>query len=207
VAYHNRAQTGQLLSRAIQDVERIRFLTGRASLRLVEGVILLLGTAAVLVWMNPHLALLAMTTMPLLVYRAFHFGRRSRPLSVLIQNQTAVLTTRLEQNLRGARTVKAFAQEEAEIAHFDRENERWFDLSAQHAHLQAVNIPMLDLIANIGTVFIIGYGRPAGHWGPIELWGIGGFFDLPGATFSAGAPNGYRYPGHRHGCGGLASVF
>jgi ATP-binding cassette subfamily B protein len=158
VAYHNRAQTGQLLSRAIQDVERIRFLTGRASLRLVEGVVLLLGTAAVLIWMNPHLALLSLATMPLLGYRAFHFGRHARPLSVLIQDQTAVLTTRLEQNLRGARTVKAFAQEEAEIARFDRENESWFNLSAQNARLQAVNIPLLDLIANLGTVLIIGYG-------------------------------------------------
>lgn len=158
VAYHNRAQTGQLLSRAIQDVERIRFLTGRASLRLVEGVVLLLGTAAVLIWMNPHLALLALTTMPLLGYRAFQFGRRSRPLSVLIQDQTAVLTTRLEQNLRGAGTVKAFAQEEAETARFERENEALFNLSAQNARLQAVNTPLFDLIANIGTVFIIGYG-------------------------------------------------
>ncbi len=169
VAYHNRAQTGQLLSRAIQDVERIRFLTGRASLRLVEGMVLLLGTAVVLVWMNPQLALLALATMPLLGYRAFHFGSRSRPLSVLIQNQTAVLTTFLEQNLRGARTVKAFAQEEAEIVRFDRENERWFNLSAQNAHLQALNVPLFDLIANMGTVFIIGYGGLLVIWDQLSL--------------------------------------
>jgi ATP-binding cassette subfamily B protein len=158
VAYHNRSQTGQLLSRAIQDVERLRFLTGRVSLRLVEGAVLLLGTAAVICWMNTHLALLALVTMPVLAYRAFYFGRRSRPLSALIQNQTAILTTRLEQNLRGARTVKAFAQEEAEITRFDRENERWFELSAQSARLQAINIPLLDLIANLGTLVIIWYG-------------------------------------------------
>lgn len=169
VAYHNRTETGQLLSRAIQDVERIRFLTGRASLRLAEGPVLLVGTVVVLVWMNPHLALLALATMPLLGYRAYHFGRRSRPLSALMQNQTAILTTRLEQNLRGARTVKAFAQEEAEIARFDRENDRWFDLAAQAARLQAINIPMLDLIANIGTVFIIGYGGLLVIWGQLTL--------------------------------------
>ena len=168
-AYHNRTETGQLLSRAIQDVERIRFLTGRASLRLAEGPVLLVGTAAVLVWMNPHLALLALATMPLLGYRAYHFGRRSRPLSALMQNQTAILTTRLEQNLRGTRTVKAFAQEEAEIARFDRENDRWFDLAAQAARLQAINIPLLDLIANIGTVFIIWYGGLLVIWGQLTL--------------------------------------
>jgi ABC-type multidrug transport system fused ATPase/permease subunit len=157
-SYHDRTETGQLLSRAIQDVERIRFLTGRALLRIAEGGTLLLGTAGVLLWMNPQLALLALATTPLLVYRALQFGRRYRPLSLAIQQQLAVLTIRLEQNLRGARVVKAFAQEEAEIVRFDRENERWFGLVTQSAHLEAVNLPLMDLIANAGTVFIIWYG-------------------------------------------------
>ncbi|MBE7553472.1 MAG: ABC transporter ATP-binding protein [Anaerolineales bacterium] len=182
-AYHNRTETGQILSRTIQDVERVRFLTGRASLRLVEGAVLLLGTVAMLLWMNPHLALLSLTTMPLLGYRALYFGRRSRPLSALIQNQTAVLTTRLEQNLRGARTVKAFAQEEAEISRFDRENERWFDLSAQAARLQAVNLPLLDLIANIGMVVIIGYGGLLVIWSQLSLGELVAFSTYLGQLF------------------------
>ena len=157
-SYHDRAETGQLLSRAVQDVERIRFLTGRAFLRLTDGAVLLVGTAAMLLWMNPSLAVLALATMPLLAHRALVFGRQFRPLSLEIQNQLAVLTTRLEQNLRGARIVKAFAQEGAEIARFDRENDRWFALSAQAARLQAFNLPLMDLIASIGTVFIIWYG-------------------------------------------------
>ena len=157
-SYHDRAETGQLLSRAVQDVDRIRFLTGRAFLRLTDGTVLLLGTAAILIAMNPRLAVLALCTMPFLGYRAFRFGRRLRPLSLAIQQQLAVLTTRLEQNLRGARVVKAFAQEKSEIARFDRENDRWFDLSAHSARLEAFNEPLIDLIANAGTVFIIGYG-------------------------------------------------
>jgi ABC-type multidrug transport system fused ATPase/permease subunit len=157
-SYHDRAQVGQLLSRSVQDVERIRFITGRAFLRLAEGSVLLIGTAVVLLWMNPALALLALGSMPLLAYRAAAFGRRFRPLSLAIQQQLAVLTTRLEQNLRGARVVKAFAQEPADQSRFERENEAWFDLSAQAARLQAVNVPLLDLIANLGIVVIIWYG-------------------------------------------------
>jgi len=157
-SYHDRAQVGQLLSRSIQDVERIRFITGRAFLRLAEGSFLLVGTAVVLLWMNPALALLALGTMPLLAYRAMAFGRRFRPISLAIQQQLAVLTTRLEQSLRGARVVKAFAQEPAELARFERENTTWFDLSAEAARLQAVNVPLLDLIANMGVVFIVWYG-------------------------------------------------
>jgi ATP-binding cassette, subfamily B, multidrug efflux pump len=157
-SYHDHAETGQLLSRAVQDVERIRFLTGRAVLRLVEGTTLLLGTIVVLLWMNPQLALLALATIPLLVYVAFRFGRRFRPLSLEIQQQLAVLTTRLEQNLRGARVVKAFAQEEAEITRFDRDNDHWFGLSVHAVHMRAFTVPLIDLIASIGTVSVIWYG-------------------------------------------------
>jgi ATP-binding cassette subfamily B protein len=157
-SYHDHAQVGQLLSRSIQDVERIRFITGRAFLRLTEGSVLLVGTALVLLWMNPALALLALGTMPLLAYRASAFGRRFRPISLAIQQQLAVLTTRLEQNLRGARVVKAFAQEPAELARFGRENDAWFDLSAAAARLQAIHVPLLDLIANMGIVVIVWYG-------------------------------------------------
>jgi ATP-binding cassette subfamily B protein len=127
-------------------------------LRIVDGVVLLIGTTIVLFWMNPQLALLAVGAMPFLAHRALYFGSRFRPLSTQIQDQLGVLTTRLEQNLRGTRVVKSFAQEEAEIERFDRDNQHWFDLSAYAARLQAWNMPMMDLIANIGAVFIIWYG-------------------------------------------------
>ena len=157
-SYHDRTETGQILSRAVQDVDRVRFVTGRAFLRLTDGIVLMLGSAAMLLWMNPQLALLALATLPFLAHRAFHLGRRLRPLSLAVQQQLAVLTTRLEQNLRGARVVKAFAQEDAEIARFDRENDRWFDLSVRASRLQAINTPLIDFIANVSTVIIIWYG-------------------------------------------------
>ena len=157
-AYHDRTESGQLLSRTMQDVERLRMLTGRSILGLANGVVLLIGTAAALVIMNPTLALLAMLAMPILAHRATIFGARYRPLSVEIQQQLAVLTTRLEQNLRGARIVKAFAQEDAEIDRFETENQKWFGLAAATARLTALNIPLLDLISNLATVVIIWLG-------------------------------------------------
>ncbi len=157
-AYHARSESGQLLSRVIQDVERIRFLTGRATWRLADGLVLFLATGAALVWMNPLLAGLVMLTLPLLAWRAWRFGRQYRPLSLELQNQLAILTSRLEQNLRGSRVVKAFAQEPAEGERFAAQNDRWFRLAARGARLEALNLPLLNLIANLATVAIIGYG-------------------------------------------------
>ena len=156
--YHDRTETGQLLSRTVQDVERIRFLTGRATLGIAGAIVLILSTAVVLFTMNVALALLTMAMVPFLAWRGLAFGREFRPLSLTIQQQLAVLTTRIEQNLRGARVVKAFAQEEAEIDAFARENRRWFDYSARSVRLRALNIPLMDFIANVGTVAIIWYG-------------------------------------------------
>ncbi|MCI0478326.1 MAG: ABC transporter ATP-binding protein/permease, partial [Anaerolineales bacterium] len=104
-----------------------------------------------------------------LAHRAFHLGRRLRPLSLAVQQQLAVLTTRLEQNLRGARVVKAFAQEDAEIARFDRENARWFDLSVRSSRLQAINEPLINFIANLSTVIIIWYGGLLAIQGQLTL--------------------------------------
>ncbi len=157
-AFLNRTETGDLLSRAVQDVERIRMITGRATIRMINSLVLMVATAIILLWMNPQLALVAVAAMPLLAWRALHFGRRARPLSLATQRQLAALTTRLEQNLRGARVVKAFAQEQAEIERFDLENEKWFDVSAQNVRLQSVNVPLMNLIANLATVFILWYG-------------------------------------------------
>lgn len=174
-SYHDRSKTGQILSRAIQDVDRIRFVTGRAFLRLVDATVLLLGTLAVLTRMNFHLALLALSTFPLLAYQAFQVSRYTRPLSLEIQQQLAVLTTRLEQNLRGIRIVKAFAQEEHESARFDGENARWHALSARLARLQAFQVPLIELIANTSLVFMIWYGGILVFRGQLSLGALVAF--------------------------------
>jgi len=157
-SYHDQAETGQLLARAIGDVERVRFLTGRAFVRLTEVITLLLGIAISMMVMNLHLALLTLIIVPFLAYGALDFGRRYRPIWRVIRQQVSALTTRLEQNLRGARIVTAFAQEWAEIRCFEDENVKLFELHMAAARMRALNLPLLRLIASAGTIFIIFYG-------------------------------------------------
>ena len=158
VSLISRMESGQLLQRAVQDVERIRFLTGRAVLRVVDASVLFAGTLVLLIGMNPLLGVLCLATMPLLAYRGYHYGRRQRPLSTRLQQQLGELTGLLEQNLRGVRLVKAFAQERNEVVRFDAGNDAWFALAARQARLAAVNSPLLDLLANLGLVIVIGAG-------------------------------------------------
>src|SRR5512140_3184398 len=113
----------------------------------MESFFLMIMTAGVVLWMYPRLGLLAMLAMPLLIIRSIRFGRVFRPLSLQIQKQLSVLTTRVEQNLCWLRVVKTFAQEEAEIERFAIENQKGYDLSALSAKMQSNNMPLLNLIA------------------------------------------------------------
>ena len=157
-AYHDRAQTGQLLARSISDVERIRFLTGRAFVRLFQHSTLMLLTFVALLLMNAQLALLSMLLIPLLAYVAYRLGSIYRPLSLDLQHQLAEMTTVLEQNLRGAKIVKAFAQEDAEIGRFEAENSKWFRLAQQQVKVTTQHIPLLDFLASLSTAAIIWLG-------------------------------------------------
>ena len=157
-SFHDQSEAGDLLSRAIQDVERLRFLTGRAVFRILESVFLMIVTGVVMVWMNPVLGLLSLAVLPLLFSISIRFGRTFRPLSREIQKQLSVLTTRVEQNLRGTRVVKTFAQEEAEIDRFMAENDEWYDLSMQSVKIRSTAMPLLNLIANLSSVAILLYG-------------------------------------------------
>jgi len=179
-AYHDQAETGQLLSRAIQDVERIRFLTGRATLHLINGIFTFLMTMAVMLTMNTRLALLAMLTTPLLFIQTFAFARRIRPMWLALQQQMAILTTRLEQNLRGMRIVKGFAQEPAEKTRFEADNQVWFKLAAETARLQSINGPLMGFITNIGSIFIIWYGGRLVAQGELTLGGLVAFTSYMG---------------------------
>ena len=157
-SYHDTAQTGQLLARSISDVERIRFLTGRAILRLFQSSTLMLLTFVALLLMNAQLAVFSMLLMPLLGYIGYRFGRIYRPLSLDLQHQLAEMTTVLEQNLRGSKIVKAFAQEDAEIERFETQNNKWFDLAAKQVTVSTQHIPLLDFIASLSTGVIIWLG-------------------------------------------------
>jgi ABC-type multidrug transport system fused ATPase/permease subunit len=157
-SYHDRAETGQLLARAVGDVDRVRFLAGRALIRLIDTVILIVGVSISMLAMNVRLALAILALVPFLAYGALDFGRRYRPLFRAIRQQMDTLTNRLEQNLRGARIVTAFAQEEHETERFDQDNAEVLAYNMRGARLRAVNLPLLRLIASAGTILILLYG-------------------------------------------------
>ncbi len=159
-SFHDESETGQLLARSVQDVDRIRFLTGRAFLHLVQMGTQILGVSVAMFVINHQLALLTFSIMPFLIFGAIRFGTKFRPLSMKIRDREAQLTARLEQNLRGARIVKAFAREDHEIRRFDEANRSLLRMQRREAKLRAFFMPFMQLLAAVGTLIVlVGGGR------------------------------------------------
>jgi len=157
-SFHDQAETGQLLSRSVRDVDRIRFLTGRAFLHVVQMLTLLAGISVAMLLMNPRLGLLALSIFPFFAGSAFVLGAKLRPLSMLIRDKEGDLTSFLEQNLRGASIVKAFGREQAATAGFETENRDLLGLQRREAVLRAGYFPLMTLLAGVGILIVLVVG-------------------------------------------------
>ncbi|MGI6374548.1 MAG: ABC transporter ATP-binding protein [Anaerolineae bacterium] len=157
-SYHDRAQTGQLLARITSDVERLRMLTGRGLLRLVDSVVLLVGTTVLLLQMNVPLALLSLAVMPAIFFIMRKYRSTQHPRFRDRQNKMAVLASRLEQNLYGMDVVRGFAQEHKEIERFGNDNRAVYDVSQAIVRLGSLVNPFVVLLASAGSVLVLWLG-------------------------------------------------
>jgi ABC-type multidrug transport system fused ATPase/permease subunit len=154
-SFHDQAQTGDLLTRAMSDVEQLKNFTGRGMLMIFNLVLLVVGVAIALISMNWKLALLSLVILPVLYWRASWFSRSMRPLFRSIQDQVAVVSTVVQDQAAGARVVKAFGQEQREVERFDAENEELYHRYYISTRLQSFNTPLLNFIANGATIVML----------------------------------------------------
>ena len=157
-SYHDTAQTGQLLSRATSDVDRIRFFTGRGLLYLADAIVLFASSAVIMMRMNVPLALLSLALTPGIVLFGMSFGRNVRPLFYKAQDKMGEVATKLQDNLTGLRIVKAFAQEDSELRRFKEINDQVFEYNVATARLRARYGPLMSGIVNLGAVLILWIG-------------------------------------------------
>lgn len=142
-AYHDRQQTGQLMSRATQDVEAVRWFVHMGVLRFAYILLLLSAILVLMAVTNWKLTLVAWAFLPFIAWRSTIMALSLGPLWMKVQEGLARLTTVLQEALTGARVVKAFARERYEGEKFRREAEALFADSYQSGRIQAFNSPMM----------------------------------------------------------------
>src|ERR687889_1746580 len=116
LAFFDRQQTGQLMSRATVDLQSVRFFLGYGLIFIAQSMITILLAAVAMFLLDPGLAALSLLPVPFVVLIATRYGLRSRPALQEVQQRIAELTADVEENVSGIRVVKAFAREERQRA-------------------------------------------------------------------------------------------
>jgi len=157
-SYHDQAQTGELMTRATNDVELVRQFTGQGFLQLLNALVMLIGSVVILLLTNWRLALVALAVVPLLVIIIVVFFRRVRPMFTEVQQRLSRLNTVLQENIAGIHVVKAFAREPYETQRFARFNGELLDQNLRVITALSSLFPLIFFIANLGTLTIIWVG-------------------------------------------------
>jgi ABC-type multidrug transport system fused ATPase/permease subunit len=158
LGFFDTQQTGQLMSRATVDLQSIRFFLGYGLIFLTQNFLTITLAAAVMMAIKPSLALLALAPVPVVVWTASRYNRRSRPALQEVQQRIAELTAEAEESVSGVRVVKAFAREEHMMHRFRRSIGRVFDQNVYSTRLRAFYNPLIGFLPNFGLAVVLFVG-------------------------------------------------
>ncbi len=157
-SYYDRAQTGQLVTRATNDVEQVRTFVGTGVIQLVASLVLLVGTALILGWLNLRLTIAALLTIAPIFWLLTNFVRRVGPLFAQVQQLLGGLNTILQEDLSGLRVIRAFARESYELERYGRANTELLERNVMTVRALSNNFPLVFFYANLGTLVVVGFG-------------------------------------------------
>jgi ATP-binding cassette subfamily B protein len=176
LGFFDSQQTGQLMSRATVDLQSIRFFLGYGLIMITQNLLTITLACAVMIAINPLLALVALAPAPFVVYTASRYNRVTRPAAQEVQQRIAELTAEAEENISGIRIVKAFAREEHQLHRFRRAVDRVFDQSIYTTRLQATFSPLIGLLPQIGIALVLLVGGREVISGSLSLGSFTAFY-------------------------------
>ncbi|MBS3956173.1 MAG: ABC transporter ATP-binding protein [Clostridiales bacterium] len=160
-SYHDRASTGQLITRVTSDVDLVREFVGGGLVQAVSAVLLLIGAIVLLLAMDTVLALIAFLTLPATLAVLLLFVRRLGPMFREFQVRLSALNTVLQENVAGVRVVRAFAQEEHEATRYRAADDALLEQALTVRRTVADAFPLLFSIGTmgVGLVTVAGAAR------------------------------------------------
>ncbi|MBY9080390.1 ABC transporter ATP-binding protein [Paenibacillus sp. HN-1] len=156
--YYDTARTGDLMSRLTGDLEAIRLFIGFGFAQLLNVFFMVLFGSIVMFSLNWQLTLITLITMPLLAAVAFKFESRIHPAFQEMRLALGALTTVVQENVTGVRTVKSFAREPYEVEKFSGRNNRYKDNQLEAAGLWSRFFPIMEFLACACIAILLGVG-------------------------------------------------
>lgn len=168
-SYYDQHQTGQLMIRATDDVERVRIFISQGLLLAVQALVLLVATLIILFLTNWQLTLVVIPILPIAMLLFMFFGKLAQPLFMEVQKRLSALNTILQENVAGIKVVKAFTREKHEQKRFDSSTDELFDQQMKVSRTFAFLFPIIFLVAQVGQAVILYFAGSQILGGTLDL--------------------------------------
>ena len=169
LSFFHEHRTGDLMARATNDLSAVRQLAGPMIMYTLQTVFVVVLVLPLMFFLNWWLTLLLFVTMPFVSLTVKFFGQQVHTRFEKIQDFFAQITARAQENFTGVRVVRAYAQEEAEMAAFNRLNREYAERNLGLVRIDALMRPLMTFLIGIGFVLIIWAGVPLAVRGEISV--------------------------------------
>ena len=157
IGYHDKAQTGQLMSRASSDLMQIQAFIVMIPITFTN-VIQIISVTAILFYTDPVLAVVALAPLPFVNFSARRFSNRIHPASIAVQAEQAQLASVVEETVSGVRVIKGFGAEQVQFDKLRKEADDIFGETMKAAKIRSSFLPAIDVLPALGLVGVLGVG-------------------------------------------------
>ena len=158
LSYYDKQQTGTVMSYITNDVAVMQSAIVDNLIELVTEGSILIGSLAMMIYLDWKLSLLTLMTIPLVGFAMKIFGRKLKRSSTVIQERVAEITSLLQESISAIRVVKSFVRESYEIKRFEEQNWRNFQAAMKNVKLSSLLTPTVEFLAAIAVTFIVWFG-------------------------------------------------
>src|SRR6516162_910538 len=157
-SYYQRTRTGDIMARMTNDLNAVRMLVGPGIMYTANTIVFTAVSLVFMLSISPELTLFALLPLPIFSIVVQYFGRQIHERFERIQAMFSDISARAQENFSGARLIRAYVQEEAEIRAFERENKEYIRRSLKLVRLMGMLWPTLELMLGCAVVLVLWLG-------------------------------------------------
>jgi ATP-binding cassette subfamily B protein len=174
-SYYQRIRTGDIMARATNDLNAVRMLLGPAIMYSANTIVFTAGALAFMLSISPRLTLYAFLPLPLVSITVQYFGKQIHERFEKIQAMFSEISARAQENFSGARVIRAYVQEEPEIAAFETSNREYINRSLKLVRLMGMLWPTLETMLGLAIVLVLWLGGREVLYGRMSVGGFVAF--------------------------------
>src|ERR1700737_2590771 len=174
-SYYQRTRTGDIMARATNDLNAVRMLLGPAIMYSANTIVFTAGALAFMLSISPRLTFYAFLPLPLVSITVQYFGKQIHERFEKIQAMFSEISARAQENFSGARVIRAYVQEEPEIAAFETSNRHYINRSLKLVRLMGMLWPTLETLLGLAIVLVLWLGGREVLYGRMSVGGFVAF--------------------------------